>query len=86
MAVLGGAAVSGERKGAGQLEAARLSAPRTWREGRRRGGSESTPGSGGGWRGREVGRRLRVEDSPDRWAPPVSGVWEERGVSELVFR
>jgi hypothetical protein len=23
---------------------------------------------------RKVGRRLRVEDDPDRWAPPVSGV------------
>jgi hypothetical protein len=23
---------------------------------------------------RKMGRRLRVEDDPDRWAPPVSGV------------
>jgi hypothetical protein len=43
----------------------------------RRGG----PGSGGGRRGREVGRRLKVEGGPDRWAPPVSGAWEERGVA-----
>jgi hypothetical protein len=42
-------------------------------KGRRRGEGESTPGSGGGRRGRG-GAAPEVGDDPDRWAPPVSGV------------
>jgi hypothetical protein len=37
-------------------------------------GGVGARGSGGGRRGREMGRRLKVGDDPDRWAPPVSGV------------
>jgi hypothetical protein len=35
----------------------------------------------GGRRGREVGRRLEVEDGPDRYAPPVSGAGSEREIA-----
>jgi hypothetical protein len=42
-------------------------------------GGEGARGSGGGRRGREMGGRREVEGGPDRWAPPVSGVREERG-------
>jgi hypothetical protein len=78
MAGLGGAAVSGRGRGAGRLEAARLSAPRTGGRGggagRRRGrGAVAVAGAAGRWAAPEV------EGGPDRWAPPVSGAWEERG-------
>jgi hypothetical protein len=57
-----------------------MSASRT-RGKRRRRGEARGRGAVGGRRGREVGRRLEVGDGPDRWAPPVSGAWEERGVA-----
>jgi hypothetical protein len=56
MAGLGGAAVSGRGRGAGRLEAARLSAPRTGGKGRRRGeargrGVVAAAGAAGRWGG-----------------------------------
>jgi hypothetical protein len=36
--------------------------------GRRWGAGQQAAGAA-----REVGRRLELEDGPDRWAPPVSG-------------
>jgi hypothetical protein len=39
-------------------------------------GGEGARVSGGGRRGREMGRHREVEGGPDRWAPPVSGVWK----------
>jgi hypothetical protein len=62
-----------ERKGAGRLEAASIECSAHWRGGEAARGGEGARGSGGGRRGREMGGRLRVEDGPDRWAPPVSG-------------
>jgi hypothetical protein len=65
-------AVSGRGRARGGLRRCRLSAPRTGGKGRQRGEARGR-GTTGGRRGREVGRRLEVEDGPDRWAPPVSG-------------
>jgi hypothetical protein len=44
-----------------------------WREGEAARGGEGAPGNGAVGAAREVRRALRVEDGPDRWAPPVSG-------------
>jgi hypothetical protein len=49
-------------------------------------GGEAARVSGGGQRGREMGRRREVEGGPDRWAPPVSGAREwERGSGLAVL-
>jgi hypothetical protein len=60
------AAVSGERKGSGRLEAARWSAPRTRREGKRRGEARGRRGRATGAAMVGGGGRRRVEDGPDR--------------------
>jgi hypothetical protein len=76
------AVVSGEGRGRGRVGRRRLSAWRTRGEGEEARGGEGAPGIGrparpGRWSG-----WLELEDGPDRWAPPVSGVRErEREVS-----
>jgi hypothetical protein len=49
-------------------------------KGRRRGEARGRGATAAG-AAREVGRRLELEDGPDRWAPPVSGAWEARGIA-----
>jgi hypothetical protein len=70
---LGAKPFQGE-EGAGRLEAVTIGCSAHWREEEAAWGGEGARGNGrparpGRWSG-----RLRVEDGPDRWAPPVSGV------------
>jgi hypothetical protein len=73
-------AVSGRGRGGDGLGRCRLGAPRTGGKGRRRGEARGRGATAAG-AAREVGRRLELEDGPDRWAPPVSGAWEARGIA-----